>query len=160
MSSSDIIAIIGVAGTIIVPFVVLFLDKQKQNSIYVQLDSNRMKKIEGNWSGTFLGHDTLNTGERRMNLSLKVKRKEITGEAFLKVFDVSHQLNLKGGFRNDRFLILGYDNSQVVQFGTMILELKSSNDKLVGKLVGFGHLSETTLFGELLFQKVEELSPI
>jgi hypothetical protein len=160
MTLSDTIAILGVVGTFTVPFVVLFFDKQKQNSIYVKLDSTRREKIEGNWSGKFLGHDILNKEERRLDLNLKVKRREITGEAFIKVSEVLHTLNLKGGFRNDRFLILGYDNSQVVQFGTMVLELKSTNDKLIGKLVGFGHLSETTISGEVLFQKVEELSPI
>jgi hypothetical protein len=114
----------------------------------------RMEKIEGKWSGFFWGCNELNKGERVMDLTLKLNSTEITGEVLIEVFGVSQKLNLKGSFRNDRFLILNYDNLQVVQFGTMILELKSTNDKLVGNLVGFGYLSESIITGELSFQKV------
>jgi hypothetical protein len=125
---------------------------------YFKIDSGkeRKEKIEGNWSGFFLGSNEFNKDKRVMDLTLKWNHTEITGEAFLEVFGVSQKLNLKGVFRNDRFLILGYDNLQVVQFGTMILELKSTNDKLMGKLVGFGYISESIISGELSFQKVNK----
>lgn len=161
--NADTIAILGVAGTFIVPFIVLFLEKYAGNKIYIRINSNRKKRLEGKWTGIYTGlpGDKVNTTESTFELTFRVGRRKIIGKGVVrgeKFNDSNNRLYFEGGFRNDRFLILNYDNHEVLQFGTMIFELKPTNDKLAGKLVGFGHHSETIVLGDIILQKVKQKS--
>lgn len=157
--NTDIIAILGVAGTFIVPFIVLLIERRGDDKIYVNITKSRKANIEGKWSGRFIGApgDKINANETIFEVNLRVGKKRVNGELNIigEHFKGQNKITVGGGFRNDRFLILNYNSYNLLQFGTIVLELKPTNDKLIGKLVGFGHISETTVSGGVFLEKLK-----
>jgi hypothetical protein len=152
--TSEALAILGLIGTFIVPFIVLYIERKDEQKLLIKINGDRKKAIEGTWQGTYIDA-TDNNSPTSMEIEFKVGKKKISGVATY--FDIKVQknriLSVEGGFRNDRFLILTYSNAEILQFGTMILELKPTNDKLIGNYLGFGHNRERIVLGNLSLEK-------
>jgi hypothetical protein len=159
MENSQFYAISGLIGTFVVPFIVLYLERRSENRAFINISGDRKLILQGKWVGTYIGiqESTFNNLERKVEANLIINKKKVTGNAIIINSDGIEPLDIKleGGFRNDRFLMINYSNPDRLQFGTMILELKSSNDKLIGNFMGYGHNSEKIVHGNINFKKVK-----
>lgn len=145
------ITVLGLMGTFIVPFIVVLFQKYYENKDYKRINNERRKTLSGNWKGIFIGEPAEGSNSQEQDISGEIiaKNRKVKGE--FKYND--HHIFCEGGFRNDRFLVLVYNNKTKLQFGAIILELKPTNEELLGKFMGFGHLSEKLVFGKVSLKK-------
>ncbi len=88
-------------------------------------------------------------------MEIEANQKKVFGEGRSYQNNAVHKFSFTGAFKNERFLKLEYQNkdSNVVNFGTIILELSSTGKSLNGRYVGHGHINERILDGEILVDK-------
>jgi|SRR5262245_3883744 len=154
MQLSTIIAILGAVCTLASPIIALLVKEKRQNRLLETITSSRRKAIEGNWKITCIqeikgeGVPDGFTGTLSFEAGQKIVKGKIAYEHYKRGPAV---LNLKGGFYNDRFLKLEYENEiyRVIQFGVIILELSANGSTLRGRLLGFGADSEMLVTGKI-----------
>jgi hypothetical protein len=123
-----------------------------ENKSLFNLSKGRKKKLNGNW----VGHFTQNKDSfSDFNIDLKVGRKKISGTGTIG-FNKG-KVSLYGGYRNDRFLKLDYQNidNEIIQFGTIILELSPDNESLNGEFLGYGPKAKKIVAGNIEMKKLK-----
>jgi hypothetical protein len=147
MQLSIIIAILGAVCTLASPIIALLIKEKRQNRLLQTITSSCRKAIEGNWKLTCI-HEIKGegipdgfTGVLSFEAGQKIVKGKIAYENYKRGPTV---LKLKGGFYNDRFLKLEYENEvyRIIQFGVIILELSANGSTLRGRLLGYGPESE------------------
>ncbi|MGB4847027.1 MAG: hypothetical protein WBP41_03865 [Saprospiraceae bacterium] len=154
---STLITLSSVTVTVISVLIALY-QIANYSADYVNIGSKRKKALKGNWFGKFKQHNLINGSELSgdMKLTLNSKRKLITGDIdlFQQYFNKHDFLIVKGGMRNERYLILQYRNlnDNIIQFGFMFLEFSSNCKRLSGKIVGYGPESEKIVSADVQFE--------
>lgn len=155
MDSTIIASIIGgattLAAVIITPIVKNLIEDKK----FYPISKDRRSTLTGKWEG-LVRQNLKENDERSFNvqLNIKVKGRRIIGTGVISS-DNMHHVELEGSFRNDRFLKMDYRNNElgVVQFGSFVFQLSGDSRQLQGLFVGYGHLSESIIHGDCLFNK-------
>lgn len=93
--------------------------------------------------------------EMTMELDLVIRRRKVKGTGIVYHNGYIHHMILCGIFRNDRFLKIDYDNklSQLRQFGCFLFDLDQKDERLVGRFVGYGHVSKSIVQGTCSLKK-------
>lgn len=117
MNTSDVIAIIGVVGTLTAPILALTVNKYILERNYNRINKSRKKALQGRWKGNFR-QDVLSQKKQVQGTitgNLKVKGRLVQGTMRLenKVHKTNPSFTLKGGLKNDRFLVLNYENEKM-----------------------------------------------
>lgn len=154
---SLVITVLSVLITLISIFVALYqvYDGKKE---FLQITKGRAMAIEGEWKGSFKQDNLIEGNELvgYMNLRFEVKGKMIQGKGiyggvFTESESYEESITLSGGFKHSRFLVMDYKNINKTKthFGYYILELSSEGNHLLGKLIAFGHKSETIISADI-----------
>jgi hypothetical protein len=157
MAASEANAVIAAVGTIIGSILTIFTKDYIENRNFVFLSSARRKSLRGNWDGNLV-QERGTSKERTLRVDLELKtgwwQLEGTGKVYMEGTNVI-MVKLKGAFRNDMFLKMSYENfkTEVVQFGSFVFELNRNSNKLSGMFIGYGHLTESVVFGDAVFHK-------
>lgn len=122
------------------------------------IKGQRKKGLPGKWHGTFhqpVGpyNEPIN-GVIRLDLRLGIRKVLGSGSFSAEVKPGREEftdIDVTGGFRGDRFLLLTYENTQVDKnhFGTFLLEYSSNGDKLTGEFLGWGVHEDKPVHGTL-----------
>lgn len=98
------------------------------------------KSIVGEWRGEYKQTEDGKEEAYSLTLLLKAGRKTITGTGTYISGGQSTQLEIQGGFVDNRRLVLNYKNSDQakLQHGEIILSLSNDAKKLDGGFVGLG----------------------
>lgn len=113
--------------------------------------------IHGTWSGQVsqsVGGDFIPFPIR---LHLRATWRATVGHGDLTTKSATGSFQIKGGLFSDQFLKLEYWSSDrtKLQFGTMILRLAATGDKLEGQFVGFWPSSNSFVDGKIALEKVQ-----
>jgi hypothetical protein len=155
MDSTLIAAVIGggftIAAIILTPIAQQYIDGKK----IFPISKSRAIALEGLWNGMVI-QCLPDATVRTINVDLKLRTKgnSILGTALL-TLDTLYYVDLKGSFRNDRFLKMDYENTNkyIVQFGSFVFQLNDESNSLIGRFVGYGQVSEKIVYGEARFTK-------
>jgi len=117
--------------------------------------------LTGKWRGTLTQEASSKDGpmEGELEFDLRCGRRTVRGSGVLwRSFDGHERaisFGLKGGFLFERFLRMEYGNDKghVVQFGSVVTELVSEGDRLRGRFVGYGSMSEDIVSGTISLTK-------
>lgn len=102
--------------------------------------------VKGTWKGKFeQRRDTL----EKVSLTIQLESKLNVIYGHITFEDT--KLKCVGGFVQDRFLSLYYENqfASKLQHGTILRQLSGNNDKLSGNFLGVGPLSERIVAGKI-----------
>jgi hypothetical protein len=155
MDITLIVGIIGgictIAAAIITPLVQTYFETR----IFFPISNDRRKILQGIWKGTV--NQNLSDGTFKtftVDLDLNIKGKKIQGTGIINAEELFY-VSLDGSFRNDRFLKMDYQNKnlKILQFGSFVFHLSDDSRELVGKFVGYGHLSKAIIYGSCQFNK-------
>ena len=90
-------------------------------------------------------------------MELNVGRKKVIGSGTINGGNNMGMMSviLEGGYRNDRFLKMDYHNkdTDIIQFGTFILELSEDKLTLKGNFLGYGPYSKKIVDGTVELTK-------
>lgn len=123
----------------------------------------RMRYLKGTWIGTYnqeRGPDGEPIKGSPIEITLRVTEKRITGDACLKgkrrddsTFEL--KVDLWGSFLHNRFLQLDYkvEDSCVIAFGGIILEVPNNPKTIKGRYVGLGAFSGEIIHGDIVLEK-------
>lgn len=162
MDFNQTITILSVIITVLSIMVAIYQIMEGRRG-FLSLQQARKKNIEGTWEGTFKQDNLIDDQELngKMSIDLKVKGKRIVGYGkyggkFGNQSSYQEEIQLKGGFKQDRFLVLDYTNrkAEKTHFGHYILELSPDGDSLNGKLVAYGNKSKAVIGANIFLTKV------
>jgi hypothetical protein len=148
--------------TIVAPIITFIATKAYQNRFLLTISPDRRRAIEGTWKGIAKQAygPTPEPFEAQVTLDLSTGRTRIKGTGhFVTRFgtdDFDWEFRLTGGFLHDRFLRFNYNtvSRNVVQFGSIILQLHANSKRLTGLYQGYGVISENLVHGTLELRKV------
>jgi hypothetical protein len=152
------VAAIGWAGAISGP-IATFLLTQKAALKGLETNSKaRQLALTGKWKGIVHQEIGINPHpiDYRLTVKLVAKEKEITGMCTLYYVDAvrseEHILVIVGGFYNDRYLQLNYKSTdtQMIEFGAIILRLSDDASRLEGRFAGYGSVAQNFTSGTLV----------
>lgn len=136
-------------------FVSFWLEKQR----LPRITSARREAITGTWEGVF----EQEKNERRepqkiaIKLQLKAGSRSVTGVMSVKDNAV-FRFDVDGAFYHNRYLRLNYiacgETENAIDFGAVFLILGDFPNKMVGKLAGYGSISETLIAGVVALKKL------
>lgn len=154
-------AIIGAAGVVTAPVVVLFIKRVIDLRPLAKPPKERRDVLQGIWKG--LERQSIGPFgepiEYEVTCKIKWRGKLAYGTFNFVYSDDSHiideTLSFTGGFFFDRFLRLEYYDSEggKVQFGALVLELDENSRELRGLDVGFGYVTKQILSGSVELTK-------
>jgi len=157
MSSELLVAICGVIATLVSPFVVLWFQQQRENSSLSFISKNRRSSLT---TKERVGTVTPDSHVSQEPFAIKAKficKGKVVSSFITYQGDKGEeiQINLKGGFYDNRFLKLDYaDNDPcIIQFGIMLFELNAEANLLAGRYLGYGRQSQKINSGEIVLQK-------
>jgi hypothetical protein len=151
-----------VIGTALGSLLVLFLQAVYERRPLQSLTSVRRRALRGRWEGYFIQEVGKRSSPEKQPISfdLSPSLKRVKGEGFIQNSSSGiARFNLKGGFYDDRLLILEYKSSSplVRQFGSMIFEV-TGKFELRGRFLGYGQEGEDLVAGILIAHKVGDKS--
>jgi hypothetical protein len=124
---------------------------------------DRRRALHGRWRGSFVQNMPGGRGEASLVLDIKAGLRIITGDVAYdgsaEIGGTVHQMQgaftVRGGFIHDRFLKLDYrqKDRDVVQFGSVVLDLHPDGRTLTGKGVGFGSKTRMIVAVEISLEK-------
>lgn len=165
MELSTIVGIIGVFATIFSPIVAILVASWLKNKDFKRINNNRKNTLEGTWVGSGMqevGLDGEKNFPMKISGSFLVSRKEVVGNIEI-IYDIDDKkvvtkMIFKGGFFYDRYLQFQYknNNSDIIQFGSVLLELNSSGTRLDGRFLGYGAYTENLVYGQIQLCKYQQ----
>ena len=127
---------------------------------------DRRAALVGCWQGELMQGGVLGETLRlRLRLDVTAASKEIKADAQvvgpmpgkpeLGPDHIRIDWHLTGGFFHDSLLKLDYQhkNPAVVQLGTVILRLHSDGETMTGRVIGWGHITQTIVGAEVTLRK-------
>lgn len=150
----DFLTIFGLVGTFLVPFVVVFVERYLAEKDYKPISAIKNRAVSGQWKGF-----AMQAGEKRpISVNFRVKRRKVLGSGTIfhaNSEDARYQIVFEGGFKNEFYLSLNYNNidNEIIQFGVAILRVSANRKKITGESVGFGHESENIVHGIIELEK-------
>jgi hypothetical protein len=115
------------------------------------------RNIHGNWSGQVTGSFKDKPFAFPINLHLRPSWRATIGDGELTANAIAGSFKIKGGLFSREFLKLEYWSMDAgrTQFGTIVLRLTPSGNRLSGRFVGYGAFSETVVDGQITLDKRE-----
>ncbi len=123
---------------------------------FLFLGKTRKRALKGKWRG-IVEQDNMNKYDIELIIKPGFKRVNITGTILNKeVKKGADNFIFKGAFKNERFLMLGYENADggILQFGSMLLEFLPDSEHMQGRFVGYGYKSMQIIHGTLEIEKI------
>ena len=127
-----------------------------------KITTARQKALTGTWSGKCIQDQSTKreSQELTFKLELNAGRRRISG--ILYVEDTNDfQFSIEGAFYHNKYLRLNYTahgaTEDAIDFGSIFLVLGDFPNKMNGKLVGYGSISEAIISGTVEFIKPKEI---
>lgn len=132
-----------------------YLAKRVREKSFDRLSGSRKAALAGHWEGSI----TQSGRRSRLDVDFVTTGKRIQGAGRLvsamRPDAPTIRLTLDGGFRQDLFLLVQYENAIAahVQFGVALFRLSSDAETLAGHYVGYGPYTEAVVWGDVALQK-------
>ena len=148
-------SIIGAAATVSAPLVTLGVQALMRRRRRSPISKERREALGGPWVGT-VSYDSPSTLESHdLTLSIIPHSRTITGHATYRADDALTSLDAKGWFVNDDLMRVEYENQSpaIRHFGVLLVRLNATADRLDGRFVSYGRVSEQIGTGTVTLAK-------
>jgi len=147
-----------VALTITGSFFGFYLNRALEKRYLPKITSARQKAISGVWEGTYKQEDSEKRDEQNISFKLTLNAGSRTVTGLMSVVDTTNfEFHVEGSFYHNKYLRLNYTASGItedaIDFGSIFLILGDYPNKMAGKLVGYGSISETLISGIIELNK-------
>jgi len=136
--------------------VIFYLLKQRWDQR--NFSSKRVTEITGNWRGFLTQRIQGNKNVETIPVSaiFDVKGKIINVIIFLETDTTSARLEGHGSFPHDDIFVVNYSNKddKKKQFGCFIAHLGPTGNEIVGKISGYGYVSDDLVSGDFIINRV------
>ncbi len=148
-------SIIGAAAAVSAPLVTLGIQALVRRRHRCPISKERKEALRGPWVGTVSYAPPSTLESHDLTLSVTPHSRTITGLATYRVNDVFTSLDTKGWFINDDLLRVEYENRSpaIRHFGVLLMRLNANADRLDGKFVSYGRVTEQIGTGTITLAK-------
>ncbi len=157
MENSIWVALIGAGATVAAPLVGIAAQMLYERRNYTTAPGERATSVNGVWSGRIVQPNF----DQRVEIELRAKFRVIKGK--LRIFGspgsrLTHvEANLSGGFYYGSYLKLDYKNidPNIMQFGSITLELDQESRVMEGKYSGYGAFARKIVSGDIALTRIK-----
>ena len=157
MDSTLLAGLIGGACTMGAPIVTLLIKKQLDQQDLPRVSAERRSAIAGTWTGTVHQDSEENRPEAsfRITMQLTIKGKLIIGRGDFDNENRHISVTCRGGFLEASYIKIDYrdKNPEVVRYGTAVGNLSAEANRLTGKFLGYGTITEGLVTGHFELHK-------
>ena len=146
---------LGAGAALGAPVVAYYLESKD----YLSVTKSGRRSIKGAWRG--ITHQRKDSTGKPIEVDLSVefytRGKIIKGRSRVRGGGAELNVTFQGGFVSDTHLSLRYNakDSSKVNFGYCLLTYNAEGKQLKGEMIGYGHLSERIVSGEMELRRIE-----
>ena len=150
MWEAFVTAAVGALFSLLTYVVTKYLDKIDYLKVAGTAD-----ELKGRWVGKIVQRINGYVESVPIEIVFKTRGKTVTGDGTLTYQGTFIQLAIEGHSPVQRYMSLNYKNKDSIkmQFGSIAARVDASGSTLTGKFVGYGHINDALVEGELELSK-------
>lgn len=116
----------------------------------------QQEALRGTWEGEVHQREgIINNPDYKITFKFEPFWRFIKGKAIYELNDRKGYISFVGGFYDQHYLMINYRNKdrKVIQYGFAMFKFSSHANELIGKFLGYGHISEQLVSGNVVLKK-------